>query len=158
MNKDPFKTLAGVLDDRIRDFASGATQGIPCELGTMTAGGVKLDRFKHEIQDPLVLEPVIDYDIEFSLEVPAHEETGTIVLPEIPTNEMPPLHMTKAGEYQVTYKFNPWYYDAGTLGKIKATKVRLKYKPEYKPGDRVLCALVNGGQDLVIISRVIPYA
>jgi hypothetical protein len=135
--------------------AGRAVSGLPCELGTITATGVILDGFKHEIKDPLVLESLIDIDIELSLEVPAHEETGEITLPAIPSQADSP---TVPGDYAVTFKFNKWVYDAGAGGPVRMTKARAKYKPQYQPGDRVLCALVNGGQEVVIVSRVVPYA
>lgn len=152
---DAMAELAVELQQMAKRASSHAVAGLASELGTITANGVQLDRFKHVFTDPLVLEPIVDCDIELKLEVPAHQETGRVVLPAIPTQFHSP---TAAGEYAVTFKFDKWTYNAQSSGYIKITKARVKHKPEYKPGDRVLCALVNGGRDVVIISRVIPYA
>jgi hypothetical protein len=135
--------------------ANTTAAGIASELGTITQKGVKLDRYPHEFTDPLVLEPLVDCDIEVSLEVPAHEETGKMVLPAIPVTGG---YSTQAGEYGVTFKFDKWVHDAENKGFIKVKKARVRFKPQYKPGDRVLCALVHGGRDVVIVARVVPYA
>lgn len=155
---DPYKALANAIVSQAAAQANKAIQGLASELGTMTASGVKLDRFKHEFKDPLIVESVVDFDIELSLEVPAHDETGQIVLPSIPTSCPAGPGATVAGTYSVTYKFDAWTYSASSQGTIKAKQVRIKHKPELKPGDRVLCALVNGGRDVVIVSKVISYA
>lgn len=152
---DATTELAVAIRDLIARKTARAVAGLSSELGVITSKGVKLDHFKHEFTSPLVLEPVVDADIEVSLEVPAHDETGQIVLPAIPTATNGP---TVAGTYPVTYKFDRWVHDAKSLGLIKITKMRVKYKPQYKEGDRVVCALVNGGRDVIILSRVIPYA
>lgn len=147
--------LAVTIRDLIARKTARAVAGLSSELGKITASGVKLDHFKHEFTSPLVLEPVADADIETSLEVPAHTETGTVVLPAIPTSGGPP---TVPGPYEATFNFDKWVHDAKNLGLIKITKMRVKFKPEYKPGDRVVCAVVNSGRDVIILARVIPYA
>lgn len=156
---DPFKQLANAIVNQAAQQANKAIQGLASELGTMTASGVKLDRFKHEFKDPLVAESVIDFDIELSLEVPAHDETGKIVIPDTAMQVQvgTSVGYVIPGTYTVTYKFDAWTHDAASKGMIKAKQVRLKHKPELKPGDRVLCALVNGGRDVVIVSKVIAY-
>ncbi|MTV47768.1 hypothetical protein GJ688_02065 [Heliobacillus mobilis] len=152
--QDPFKKIVSMIDHRMRDHATNAISGVPCVLGTMTETGVILDDFAHEIQDPIVLGPVVDMDIELQMEVPAHERVGKLVLPSIPTKAHSP---TEEGEYPVTFQFDPWTYDAEVNGKIKITKARVKYKTQFQTGDRVLCCMVNSGQDVVIVSRVVPY-
>lgn len=159
------KELLDLLDNRMKQHVNSGLQGVPCVLGTMTSSGVLLDDFKHEVRDPMVHEPLIDAEIEVELFVPAHEETGKLkisnetdipVTPNGGENESP-IGYIKKGEHTASFKFDDWTYDAAAKGFIKITQARIKYKPEYKPGDRVLCALVNGGQDAVIISRVVPY-
>ena len=159
------KDLVDLLDERMKNHAEVALQGVPCVLGTITAQGVLLDDFKHEVKDPMVHEPLIDAEIEVQLMVPAHEETGKLkvesetdirVTIDGSTNGTTVGYIVK-GEHTATFKFDDWTYDAAAQGFIKITQARVKYKPEYKAGDRVLCALVNGGQDAVIISRVVPY-
>ncbi|MBE3576873.1 MAG: hypothetical protein IMX00_04205 [Limnochordales bacterium] len=147
--------LAFDLRRLAQQASAQASAMVATELGVITDRGVRLDRFPHEFTDPLVLEPVVDCDIEVSLEVPAHQETGKIVLPAIPTSGGGP---TVAGEYAATFKFDKWVHDAKAQGFIKVTKARLKFRPQYKPGDRVVCALVHGGRDVVILARVVPYA
>lgn len=159
------KELLEILDERMKLHAANALQGVPCVLGTMTSSGVLLDNFKHEVGDPMVHEPLIDGEIEVELYVPAHEETGKLKIsneadiPVTPTGATgeAPIGYIKKGEHIATFIFDDWTYDAAAKGFIKITQARIKYKPEYKAGDRVLCALVNGGQDAVIISRVVPY-
>jgi len=51
---DPYKTLAASIEERVRRHAHTATLGIAAELGTITATGLKLDGFAHEIQNYLV--------------------------------------------------------------------------------------------------------
>lgn len=148
---DPFKGITSLLKNEIEKSAGQLLMGIPCTLGTMTATGVLLDNFKHEIKDPLVLEPLIDAEIEGQLMVPAHSESGTINLPSIPTQADSP---TVAGPYRMSIDFDTWTY---TAGGIKITKARVKYKPQYAANDRVLCCLINNGQDVVIVARVVPY-
>lgn len=148
---DPYKELASFLKNEMNRSAQQAIVGMTCVLGTMTASGVVLDDFKHEIKDPLVLEPLVDLEVENKWEVPAHSESGQINLPSIPTMGHSP---TVAGDYNVTFKFDPWAFSNPG---IKGTKVRVKYQTQYKTGDRVLCAVINSGQDVVIISRVVPY-
>jgi len=53
---NPYKELARLIDDRAKRGITMATSAVSAELGTITASGLKLDRFKHEIQDYLVAE------------------------------------------------------------------------------------------------------
>ncbi|TMV48113.1 hypothetical protein FE783_19365 [Paenibacillus mesophilus] len=69
---DPYKKLAAALESRMAGHASTAVTGIPAEMGTMTASGLKLDSFKHEIKDYLVA------DWETKLKLPAFSLTGTV--------------------------------------------------------------------------------
>lgn len=163
---DPYKELAGILKQEMNRSAGQALLGVPSVLGIMTATGVLLDDFKHEIKDPLVLESVVDIDIEMQLKVPAHLEKGKLVIENNSDVRVtadgdpagPTVGYIMKGEQPIAIRFDPWDYDASSLGKIEAKQVRVKFKPEYKPGDRVVCVLINGGQDVVIISRVVPYA
>lgn len=56
---NPYKELARLIDDRAKRGITMATLMVSAELGTITASGLKLDRFKHEIQDYLVAEYLI---------------------------------------------------------------------------------------------------
>lgn len=53
---DPFGELASLMEGRARGAAGRIAQGISAELGTITATGLQLDRFKHELPDYLVAE------------------------------------------------------------------------------------------------------
>lgn len=50
---NPFNQLASILENRTAQQTNRAITGLSCALGTMTSTGVKLDDFKHEMQDPL---------------------------------------------------------------------------------------------------------
>lgn len=56
---NPYKELAQLIDDRAKRGITMATSAVSAELGTITANGLKLDRFKYEIQDYLVAEYLI---------------------------------------------------------------------------------------------------
>ena len=56
---NPYKELARLIDDRAKRGITMATSVVSAELGTITASGLKLDRFKYEIQDYLVAEYLI---------------------------------------------------------------------------------------------------
>lgn len=51
---DPFKELARAIDQRAKQQAGRVFLSLQPELGTITATGLKLDRFKHEIRGYLV--------------------------------------------------------------------------------------------------------
>lgn len=53
---NPYKELARLIDDRAKRGITMATSTVSAELGTITASGLKLDRFKYEIRDYLVAE------------------------------------------------------------------------------------------------------
>jgi hypothetical protein len=69
---DPYKKLAAALESRMAGHASTAVTGIPAEMGTMTASGLKLDSFKHEFKEYLVA------DWETKLKLPAFSLIGTV--------------------------------------------------------------------------------
>lgn len=55
---NPFKEIATLLDGRINKHISLAVSGVHADLGTITETGVKLDGFKHEINDYLKQEGI----------------------------------------------------------------------------------------------------
>ena len=69
---DPFKALASILEMRMSDHAGRSIRGVPAELGTITATGLKLDNFKHEIQDYYVADWLV------KIHFPSMTLTGTI--------------------------------------------------------------------------------
>ncbi|MDO7787517.1 hypothetical protein [Desulforamulus aquiferis] len=120
---NPFNQLASLLDRRISKQSSQLVSGVPCELATVTSSGIKLDTFKHEIQDYLLA------DWFAKLSIPSFEATGT-----------------QTGHIGTTnFQFNP----------IAVEGVHIEIKPNLKPGDRVLVIPVNGGQDVVVICKVV---
>ncbi|MFZ5688684.1 MAG: hypothetical protein ACOY9Y_11015 [Bacillota bacterium] len=131
MANNPYKELASILDMRIKGYAGQALSGVPCELGTMTTTGLKLDNFKHEIQDYLVADWLV------KLHLPAFSITG------MQTGFKDSLGGSVTGT--ATFSFQSVVID----------DVRLELKPGLKPGDRVLAIPVNGGQEAVIMAKVV---
>ncbi len=54
MPPDGRADLARAIDQRAREVAAAAVRGLPAELGTITASGLKLDGFRHELPGYLV--------------------------------------------------------------------------------------------------------
>ncbi|NQX66811.1 hypothetical protein HQN90_11820 [Paenibacillus alba] len=127
---NPYKKLATTLDNRMSGHAASAITGLPAELGTMTAGGLKLDRFKHEIADYYVA------DWMAKLHLPAFTLGGTVT-------------GLTSGSGAVTGQ--------GTFafGESEVEDVRLEFQHGLKSGDRVLAIPINDGNDVVIICKVV---
>jgi hypothetical protein len=123
---DPFKALVSVLEMRMSQHAGRAVDGVPAELGTLTATGLKLDNFKHEIQDYFVADWLV------KLHLPAFTMYGT----------------TTAGG--LTSQRTRFDFEA-----VQIEDVRLNWKAGMQPGDRVLALPVNGGRDAVVLCRVV---
>lgn len=131
MTNNPYKQFASILNDQMAQQANSALSGVPCELGTITGSGLKLDTFKHEMQDYLVADWLV------KISIPAFSIFGT----------QSGLKDSLGGDVigQATFSFEPTVID----------RVHIEFKPDLKPGDRVLCVPVNGGQDVVIVSKVV---
>ncbi|MEJ8306592.1 hypothetical protein [Saccharibacillus sacchari] len=56
MTKDPYGQFADMMSSAMKGHTKQMASGLGGVLGTMTASGVKLDDFKHEIQDYMVAE------------------------------------------------------------------------------------------------------
>ncbi|MEC0228065.1 hypothetical protein [Paenibacillus alba] len=127
---NPYKKLATTLDNRMSGHAAAAVAGMPAELGTMTAGGLKLDRFKHEIADYYVA------DWMAKVHLPAFTLGGTVT-------------GLTSGSAAVTGQ--------GTFAfsKSEVEDVRLELRHGLKPGDRVLAIPINDGNDAVILCKVV---
>lgn len=69
---DPYKQLASVLSHQMSRQASMALSGLPAELGTVTANGLKLDSLRDELTDYLVAE------FAGTLEMPAFSWEATV--------------------------------------------------------------------------------
>lgn len=128
---NPYKTLASLLDARMSGHAAAAVTGLPAELGTITASGLKLDSFKHEIADYYVA------DWLSKLHMPAFTLTGTVA----------GLRDGNGGDVtgQGTFLFAP----------VEIEEVRLEFQQGLKPGDRVLAVPVEDGNDAVIVCKVV---
>jgi hypothetical protein len=136
---DPFKQIVSLLDVRMTDKAGRAVSGTQCELGTMTAVGLKLDNFKHEIQDYLVADWLV------KIHFPAFFLVGTATSPvDEQGNPLPGASTSVLTKYSFNAR--------------EIENVRLELKQGLKSGDRVLAAPVNGGQDFVILAKVMPNA
>ncbi|MET3937967.1 hypothetical protein ABIC22_000779 [Paenibacillus sp. PvP094] len=73
MNKeDPYGHFAEVMRGAMSTHTRQAVSGMGAVLGTMTSSGVKLDDFKHEVQDYLVAE------LPGTLGLPEREAVGAI--------------------------------------------------------------------------------
>lgn len=130
MTIDPYAALAVSLRENAAKKAAEALSGVSAELGSITATGLKLDSFKHEIKDYLVA-----------------EFPGTLKLPELKlTGSVSGLKDGGGGSVggQGVFSFD---------GPSETEEVSLTLR--YKPGDRVLALPVNGGNDAIVICRVV---
>lgn len=144
---DPYKELAGIIEQRSAGHANRIASTLPAELGTITQTmALKLDRFRHEIKDYLVA------DWELKVELPQASRVIKTAAPvEADGSDIP----------DVTGYSSLTRLDFSVQGMSDPTatvKVHLNLKEGIKPGDRVLVLPVNGGQDFVVIAKVIPYA
>lgn len=69
---DPYGHFADVMRGAMSTHSRQAVSGLGAVLGTMTSSGVKLDDFKHEVQDYLVAE------LPGTLGLPEREAAGAI--------------------------------------------------------------------------------
>lgn len=128
---DPYNQLVSILDDRMNQITKNAMSWLSAELGTITASGLKLDSFKHEIRDYLVAEWLV------RMELPQFGLQGT----------QSGLKDSQGGSVTGTasFSFQPAIVE----------NVQLKLKSQFQPGDRVLALPLNGGQDLIVICKVV---
>ncbi|MEF3302390.1 hypothetical protein [Paenibacillus sp. GYB003] len=128
---DPFKKLASVLEQRMAGHAATALSGVPSELGTITGSGLKLDSFKHELQDFLIA----DWDV--TLKLPAFTLSGDVT----GLRDSDGGSVTGSG----TFRFD----------EAEIEGVKLALKDGLKPGDRVLAVPVAGGSEAVVLCKVV---
>ena len=136
--QDPYKQLTSILDMRMCGIAKSEISGVPCELGIITSTGLKLDNFKHEIKDYLIA----DWNVK--VHFPSFTMLGTWTAP-VDENGIPEPDAKS-------------YFAKNSFQSCEVDKVRLELAVELNPGDRVLAIPVNGGQDFVIMSKVIANA
>jgi hypothetical protein len=136
MSNNPYKQLASLLDGRMARHAVRAVTGVPCELGTITSSGLKLDGFKHEIQDYMVADWLV------KAHFPAFSLVGTATGPvDEQGNPLPGATTSDLARYDFRAR--------------EIDPVRLELKFGLRPGDRVLAVPINGGQDAVVICKVV---
>lgn len=123
---DPYLALASTIKSHMEAHAKGAISGVATDLGTITDTGLKLDSFKDEIQDFFV------GSWSVNMKLPAFTISG-ILKPEggVATN----------AEYEVQPT------------EIKG--VQFNFVSGLKSGDRVLVVPINGGNDAVVICKVV---
>lgn len=129
--KDPYGQFAEVMRSTMSKHTQQAVSGLGAVLGTMTGSGVKLDDFKHEIQDYMVAE------LPGMLEVPEHTYVGSTY----------PLGQ---GGTSGTSTKSDYVFD-----KTEVEETVLHLNKGLKAGDRVLALRVNSGNDVVIVCKVV---
>ena len=146
MPADPYKELAGLIEQRAVGHAGRVASTLPAELGTITQTmALKLDRFRHEIKDYLVA------DWELKIELPQASRVINTAAPVNPDGSDIP------GSTQYSSLTRLDFSVQGVGDPAATVKAHLNLKAGLKPGDRVLVLPVNGGQDFVVIAKVIPY-
>lgn len=125
MNKDPYGQLASSLYASMNKQTRQAMGGVGAVLGTITSTGLKLDDFKHELQDYMVAE------LPGMLSLPRYAAKGIVTL---------------GGQQQ------DMTFDAEE-NEVEDTLFELG--KGLKPGDRVLAVRVNSGNDVVVVCKVV---
>ncbi|MEK5405394.1 hypothetical protein MKX36_05540 [Paenibacillus sp. FSL W8-0439] len=131
MSKDPYGAFVSVMQSSMAGHTRQALSGVGSVLGTITSTGLKLDDFKHELQDYLVAE------LPGLLSVPRHMYKGTSTSVE-PEN-------WEGKELKTSFY----------IGEDKLKDVNLSLNKGLKPGDRVLAMRVNSGNDVVVVCKVV---
>ncbi|MGN7358754.1 hypothetical protein ACTHPF_11950 [Paenibacillus sp. SAF-054] len=129
MNKDPYGQLASALYSSVGKHAKQALGSVGAVLGTITETGLKLDDFKHELQDYMVAE------LPGVCSMPRYVVQGTAVQAEQPnwSNKQPDTS---------------FYFEKNEIEDMSL-------KLALSPGDRVLVVQVNGGNDAVVLCKVV---
>lgn len=122
---DGYAQLHSAIQESMSRQFKGTFSGGNAELGTITATGLKLDTFKHEIQDYLLPGWTV------KLQLPAFTLQGSLSIP--------------GGGGAATFAVQP----------IEIDEVKIDLAAGLQPGDRVLVIPVNGGNDFVVMCRVV---
>lgn len=125
--------IAQTLRAGMQKHANDMLSGVPAELGTITETGLKIDNFKHEIQDYLVA------DFLVTLHLPAFSLVGTTA----PADDEGNASGSKSQRTQ--FEFEPTMIE----------EVRVNLAAGLLPGERVLVMPTNGGADFVVMCRVV---
>ncbi|MEK3673532.1 hypothetical protein NSU14_24980 [Paenibacillus sp. FSL R10-2771] len=122
---DAYDALHEAFQEAMGKGVAKSLAGVPAEMGTITASGLKLDSFKHEIQDYLVAGWTV------TLGMPAYSLSGTI--------------NTGSGSGTATF----------SVPAKDIEGVQVDMAAGLQTGDRVLTIPVNGGNDVVVLCRVV---
>lgn len=134
MSTDPFGAIAQSIRTEMQKYTSEMLSGVPAELGTITETGLKLDNFKHEVQDYLVA------DFLTTLHLPTFSLIGTTASPvDEEGNASGPKSQ------RTLFEFEPTMIE----------EVRVNLAAGLLPGERVLVMPTNGGADFVVMCRVV---
>ena len=131
---DPYRLFIDNLEQLISGYVARAMVGLHGELGTITATGLKLDNFKHEITKYLVAEHLTLKDPDFT----KTETDGS--------HNHPCAHASSGGKCAI---------ENTTHQHQVITPEKLK---KLQPGDRVMVIPVNKGQEFVVVARVVSNA
>lgn len=129
--KDPYGQFAEVMRSTMSKHTQQAMSGLGAVLGTMTGSGVKLDDFKHEIQDYMIAE------LPGMFEMPERTDVGRTY----------PLGQGGNGGTATKSDF--------VFDKVEVEETVLHLNKGLKAGDRVLALRVNSGNDVVIVCKVV---
>lgn len=132
----PFQEIASMVQQQAKTQANQAMAGLTLELGTITPTGLRLDSFKHEIQDCYYA------DFPAKAHVPQHAVLGQSLGPVDEEGEPLP-----GATVSPLTKF--------TFQAMKVAGARYELKAGLLPGDRVLCAPINGGHDVIVLCKVV---
>ncbi|RUT36336.1 hypothetical protein EJP77_04955 [Paenibacillus zeisoli] len=131
MSEDTYGTLASLVNTAMISHTKQALSGVGPVLATLTPSGLKLDDFKHEIQDFLVA-----------------ELPGNLVLPEFTlAGTVEGLRDGSGGMVGGEGRF--LFHEA------EIEKTLLNVRQGLRPGDRVLALRLNGGQDVIVMCKVV---
>lgn len=133
---DPYKALAVSLRNQIAGYTQTALSGLATELGTLTTTGLKLDQFKHEIQDYLVA------DFPVTLHLPEFHLLGTTTSPI-------DMEGNPVGSSSTSQRMR-FDFEAAEVEGVQA-----ELAAGLLPGDRVVVLNLNGGHDVIVMCKVV---
>jgi len=133
---DPIAGLVTALESRMNNLASRAVSGLSPELGVITVAGLKLDSFPYALPDYGVAE----WSVQVRL--PARTVVGTMTAPVNADGEPLPGASTS----QLT-RFD--------LAESETAEVQLTMQGQLQPGDRVLAVPIDGGNQAIVICKVV---
>ncbi|MNS58770.1 hypothetical protein D3C72_916990 [compost metagenome] len=131
MSEDAYGTLASLVNTAMLSHTKQALSGVGPVLATLTQSGLRLDDFKHEIQDFLVA-----------------ELPGSLILPEFTlTGNVEGLRDGSGGMVGGEGRF--------LFREAEVEKTLLNVRKGLQPGDRVLALRLNGGRNVIVLCKVV---